>query len=102
VIVFDCECKYRFIIGNKKIYGPIGPDLKARMMTHLEWIEDYGDCYAERIREMEGLARRWRGCHEDVTRLLPLCYLPHFNRHDQGLPNPKYLPHVHAIIWKEP
>jgi hypothetical protein len=42
---------------------------------------------------------------------LPLCYEPHFDRAEQGLPNRKYLPHVHArsvdhagrpvaIIWE--
>jgi transcriptional regulator with XRE-family HTH domain len=59
------------------------------------------------------LARLSRAAREDAANPLPLCYNPHLNRHDQGLPNPKYLPHVHvrkidhggrpvAVIWEEP
>jgi len=25
MILFDCECTYRFIVGKKRVYGPIYP-----------------------------------------------------------------------------
>lgn len=54
------------------------------------------------------------GGHGDnlhVTQTQRFCYEPHLDRHDHGLPNLKYQPHVHisstdnvgrpvAVIWE--
>jgi hypothetical protein len=52
------------------------------------------------------------GLHGTAPSPPRFCYQPHFDRSDQGLPNPKYLPHIHApstdrglhvaIIWEPP
>ena len=55
--VFDCCCKWRFVIGRKRVYGPIyaiglpghytGPQgchTQGRMMTREEFDDWYADC----------------------------------------------------------
>lgn len=48
--IFECQCKFKFIIGNKKVWGPIFDDgnaLAAHMMTLEEFEEQYGDCMTD-------------------------------------------------------
>ena len=55
--VFDCSCKWRFIIGKKQVYGPIwaiglpghftgatGCHTRGRMMTREQFEDEYADC----------------------------------------------------------
>lgn len=56
--VFDCRCTWRFIIGDKQVYGPIylhnlpghftgdpgGCYTRGRLMTTEEFADQYGDC----------------------------------------------------------
>lgn len=55
--VFDCSCKYRFIVGKKQVYGPVyafdlpghfkGPNgchSRGRLMSREQFEDDYGDC----------------------------------------------------------
>lgn len=58
MLVFDCECRYRFIVGKKHVYGPIfshdlpghftgdpgGCYTRGKMMTREEFEDDYPDC----------------------------------------------------------
>lgn len=50
--VFDCECEWRFVVGDDRVYGPIfrGPGehkdyfSRGRLMTREEFEDDYADC----------------------------------------------------------
>jgi hypothetical protein len=57
VKLFDCPCKWRFLVGKKKVYGPIyahdlpghftGPSgchTQGRMMSREQFEDDYADC----------------------------------------------------------
>ena len=57
--VFDCCCRWRFIIGHKRVYGPIyaiglpghftgphGCHTQGRMMSRAEFDDWYADCSA--------------------------------------------------------
>jgi hypothetical protein len=57
VIVFDCGCKWRFIVGKKQVYGPIwrielpghftgrhGCYTLGRMMSREQFADEYADC----------------------------------------------------------
>jgi hypothetical protein len=70
VIVFDCTCKWRFIVGKKRVYGPIYPiglpghyngehgcHSRGRMLTREEFEENYSDCNAQLWREAEARSR---------------------------------------------
>jgi hypothetical protein len=52
--LFDCQCKWRFIIGETHVYGPIyatglpghgGCYSQGRMMTVEQFGDDYSDCF---------------------------------------------------------
>lgn len=70
MIVFDCTCKWRFIVGKKRIYGPIYPiglpghyngehgcHSRGQMMGREEFEENYSDCNAQLWREAEARSR---------------------------------------------
>lgn len=48
--LFDCPCGYRWIIGKKKVFGPIWaegentPSYLGRMHSREEWEDNYDDC----------------------------------------------------------
>lgn len=116
MILFDCTCTWRFIVGRKQVYGPIytAPESaieaigypvynQGRMMSRQEFEDLYADC-AYQLEKGVGPPPP----HAERQRF---CYEPHFDRHDHGLPNGKYLPHVHIpstdgrgrpvkIIWE--
>ena len=51
--VFDCKCKWRFVIGETHVYGPVyahdlpghpGCYSQGRLMTAEQFADDYADC----------------------------------------------------------
>lgn len=95
--VFDCKCKYRFIVARKQVYGPIfamdlpghftgdnGCHHRGRLMSREDFEDQYADC-ARQFERQEGPGAADKNAE-------PLCYKPHF---DGNPPNPTYLPHVH-------
>lgn len=72
MIVFDCTCKWRFIVGKKQVYGPIwrielpghftgrhGCYTLGRMMSREQFADDYSDCeYRFQIQELGRIQER--------------------------------------------
>ena len=54
MVEFECSCKWRFIVGKQKVFGPIfsGPGEHAayhavgRMMSREQFEDEYADCAA--------------------------------------------------------
>ncbi len=55
MILWECGCSYRYVIGKKNVYGPIIPVANTyvgngsacwgmRMMTREDWEYQYADC----------------------------------------------------------
>jgi hypothetical protein len=43
--LWTCQCRWRYVITKRNVYGPIIPDMDtARIMSRKEWKEQYGDC----------------------------------------------------------
>lgn len=54
--LFTCHCKWQFLIGKKKVFGPIFEDRSAdsaRIMPYEEFKDGYGDCWGRYVRENE-------------------------------------------------
>jgi hypothetical protein len=48
--MFTCQCKWTFLVGKKKVYGPIYEGSSPRVMPRKEFDELYADCAADRRR----------------------------------------------------
>lgn len=50
--LYTCNCKWSFIIGKNRVYGPIFEDKSAeaaRIMTRAEFNAGYSDCWNPRV-----------------------------------------------------
>jgi hypothetical protein len=47
MISFRCQCRFTYIVGKKKVYGPIMDNDAscARIMKYNYFINQYNDCY---------------------------------------------------------
>lgn len=55
--VFKCRCNWTWIIGKKRVYGPIFEDNDAgcaRLRAVEDWREEYADCAAHLDRQHRG------------------------------------------------
>jgi hypothetical protein len=64
MVIFDCQCGYRFIIGKKQVYGPIfahnlpghftgdpgGCYSRGQLMTCEQFRDHYADCAGSSVR----------------------------------------------------
>lgn len=41
---YTCNCKWSYVIGRRKVFGPLYPDSVPRMMSRKEFKLWYGDC----------------------------------------------------------
>lgn len=44
---FKCQCGWRYVVSQKKVFGPIFEDYDsscARIMPKVRWAEEYADC----------------------------------------------------------
>lgn len=54
--LLKCECDWSYVVGNRRVYGPIYPigigqfpnalSVSQHMMTRSQFEEEYGDCAA--------------------------------------------------------
>lgn len=98
--LFECCCKWKYIIGSKKVYGPIYPagigefpellSNTQRMMSREQFEDEYADCAACESGEHSHSAHPHKG------RVSRFCYDPHNDQKGKSAHNPAYYPHVHV------